>query len=73
MGPSDPHHMPPGVCTAAGGGGQDKQQSKARKQSRGANLLSLRLRASIQVIGRLDLRLHSLIIYPGKRGMGGSW
>lgn len=54
-----------GVSTISEGDGQSKQGSQAREQSEGANLLSLLLRASIQVVSRL----HSLIIYPGeKRG-----
>lgn len=56
------------VCIASGGGGQGKQGSQAREQSGGANLLSLLLCASIRVVFRLELRLHSLIIYPRKRG-----
>lgn len=33
-----------------------------------ANLLSLLLCASVRVIGRLKLGLHSLIIYSGRQG-----
>lgn len=33
----------------------------------GANLLSLLLHASVQVVCRLQLGLHSLIIYPGEK------
>ena len=59
------------------------EQRAGSKQSGGANLLSLLLRASIWVVCWLKLGLHSLIGYPGKerrlvnrqalRRQGGQW
>jgi hypothetical protein len=64
--PRGSHHGPAlssWFSTISKGDGQSKQGSQAREQSKGANLLSLLLRASIQVV----CRLHSLIIYPGEK------
>lgn len=52
-----------GVSTISEGDEQSKQGSQAGKQSKGADLLFLLLRASIQVA----CRLRSLIIYPGEK------
>lgn len=58
----------------AGMAGEVSRASRAARpgsEAGAANLLSLLLRASVRVVGRLKLGLHSLIIYPGKQGEAG--
>lgn len=69
---SPPYAGPPKL--GAGMAGQVGRASRAARpgsEAGAANLLSLLLRASVPVVGRLKLGLHSLIIYPGKQGEAG--
>lgn len=55
-----------GISSISKGGGQSKQGSQARERSKGADLVSLLLRAAVQVVCTLLFGLRSLIIYPGE-------
>lgn len=52
----------------AGEVGRASRAARPGSKAGAANLLSLLLCASVQVVGRIKLGLHSLIIYPGKQG-----